>query len=707
MSFILIKHLKTEDNMSNNQLDFNRLGKENSQYLKQHKLNPVNWWAWGPEAILKAKSENKPIFISVGYSSCHWCHVMSHESFDDTEVAKVLNENFISIKVDKEEFPDIDNYYQKAAQLFVKTGGWPLSAFLLPDLRPFFAGTYFPKKSSDKQIGFLDLITELSRAYREDYEQVLKNAEQVTHSIQNWNNNKEKIQFEGHFPNANAIMDAVKNFQDTTNGGFGTPPKFPNFSFLEWAIEQMLEGMISKENGEFIIKTSERILMGGINDHARGGIHRYSADEKWLVPHFEKMLYDQAGFIKFLTKLSLIYPVPLVYDSLINTISYLDDEMLLINEDSKVNSYFFAAQDADSEGVEGLYFTFTYSEFEDMLNKHDNDDELLEKNKEKILKWFQVTDIGNFENNLNLISLNPEFKSDYLVQESWDIIRIVRKAILNERKDRIPPQTDSKGIASWNFLVISALVDVLQYCQIGVIKKMASNLINKSIDGIFQTFITQETNGMKLRHTTTNETSLPYLEDFVFFAEAQLRLYEISGNENFKNNFKETLNFIQKEFISNDIMLTRANFANNFELYPNQDYSFFDNSFKSAVSTFINISRRACVLFADKDFLLPLTDLVENVTHTTLKINPINSGEALRGLIYPDEAYRVIKVPKTWVQDERFINILPYFLSRFVIDYTSELNVWQICNINSCELKGEGIEEFVQVLTPQSGQDNT
>jgi uncharacterized protein YyaL (SSP411 family) len=381
--------------------------------------------------------------------------------------------------------------------------------------------------------------------------------------------------------------------------------------------------------------------------------------------------------------------------------------MLLINEDSKVNSYFFAAQDADSEGVEGLYFTFTYSEFEDMLNKHDNDDELLEKNKEKILKWFQVTDIGNFENNLNLISLNPEFKSDYLVQENWDIIRIVRKAILNERKDRIPPQTDSKGIASWNFLVISALVDVLQYCQIGVIKKMASNLINKSIDGIFQTFITQETNGMKLRHTTTNETSLPYLEDFVFFAEAQLRLYEISGNENFKNNFKETLNFIQKEFISNDIMLTRANFANNFELYPNQDYSFFDNSFKSAVSTFINISRRACVLFADKDFLLPLTDLVENVTHTTLKINPINSGEALRGLIYPDEAYRVIKVPKTWVQDERFINILPYFLSRFVIDYTSELNVWQICNINSCELKGEGIEEFVQVLTPQSGQDNT
>lgn len=270
------------------------------------------------------------------------------------------------------------------------------------------------------------------------------------------------------------------------------------------------------------------------------------------------MLYDQAGYLKFLTKLSLVYPVPLVYDSLINTINYLEDEMLFDNEDGNVNRYFFSAQDADSEGVEGLYFTFTYSEFEDMLNKYENESEILEKNKDKILKWFQVTDIGNFENNLNLISLNPEFKSDYLIQENWDIIRIVRKAILTERKERIPPQTDSKGIASWNFLIISALVDVLQYCQIGIIKKMASDLLNRSIDGIFQTFITQEENGMKLRHSTTVETSLPYLEDFVFFAEAQLRLYEISGNDNFKNNFKETIHFIQREFISKDIMLTRA-----------------------------------------------------------------------------------------------------------------------------------------------------
>lgn len=691
--------------MNENRLDFNHLGNEKSQYLKQHKLNPINWWSWGPEAILKSKTENKPIFVSIGYSSCHWCHVMSHECFEDTEVAIFLNENFISIKVDKEEFPDIDNYYQKAAQLFVKTGGWPLSVFLLPDLRPFFAGTYYPKNSTDKQIGFLDLIKELSRAYREENAQVLQNAEQVTNSIKNWNSNKEKIQFEGHFPAANSIMDAVKNFRDVENGGFGTAPKFANFTFLEWAIEQMLEGMISKENGEFIIKTAERILMGGINDHARGGMHRYSTDEKWGVPHFEKMLYDQAGYLKFLAKLSLIYPVPIVYDSLINTISYLEDEMLFDDEESSTNRFFFSAQDADSEGIEGLYFTFSYAEFEDMLNKHDTEDEILEKNKDNILKWFQITDVGNFDNNLNLISLNPSYKEDYLKKENWDIIRLVRKAVINERKERIPPHTDSKGVASWNFLVITALVDVLQYCQVGVIKKMASNLLNKSIDGIFQTFISQDGDGMKLRHTTTSSSSLPYLEDFVFFAEAQLRLYEISGNENFKNNFKETISFIQKEFLSDDIMLTRAKFSHDFELYPNQDYSFFDNSFKSAVSTFIMLVRRATILFNDNEFIFPLNNLIENVTHTVLKINPINSGEALRALTYPDEAYRVLKIPKTWVQDERFVDILPYFLSRFIIDYTDELNLWQICNINSCELNGNGIEEFVQMLTPQQIQE--
>ena len=273
------------------------------------------------------------------------------------------------------------------------------------------------------------------------------------------------------------------------------------------------------------------------------------------VPHFEKMLYDQAGFLKMLAKLGLVYPSPLVFDTMINTIDYLEKEMLADNdEDNKTNSqYFFSAQDADSEGVEGLYFTFSYAEFEDLLNKNDDEKETLAKNFEKIKKWFQITDIGNFDHNLNVISLDPKYKEEIYQQENWDIIRAVRRAVVNERKDRIPPTTDNKGVASWNFMMISALVDVVQYCQIDVIKRMASNLLNKVIEGVFKTFLVQDPTGMKMKHTTTMEYSHPYLEDFVTFAESQLRLYEISGNSIFKQNFHDAMIFISKEFLDNRI----------------------------------------------------------------------------------------------------------------------------------------------------------
>ena len=690
--------------MTNSNLSFNRLKEEKSLYLKQHQNNPIHWWTYGPEALNAAKTENKPIFLSIGYSSCHWCHVMAHDSFMNESIAEFINEHFICIKVDREEYPDLDNYYQNAAQMFNSNGGWPLSAFLLPDMRPFFVGTYYPSKSKDGGPNFFDLIKELRRAFDLEKDQVLKNAVQVTEAIKNGNPNKEKVQFQGHFPAPNGILEAIKEFADSDWGGYGKAPKFPHFAFYEWALEQMLEGMVSQEQGSFIISSMEKMLMGGMNDQARGGIHRYSTDEKWLVPHFEKMLYDQAGFIKMLSKLSLVYPSPIVFDTLINTLDYLESEMLAgDNEENtlKIDPYFFSAQDADSEGVEGLYFTFSYAEFEDLLNKHDDEKETLSKNMDQIKKWFQITDIGNFDHKLNVISLNPIYKDEIYLQENWDIIRAVRRAVVNERKDRIPPSTDNKGIASWNFMMITALTDVVQYTQLDVVKNMATQLLNKVIEGIFKTFLIQDPNGMKMRHTTTMPLSHPFLEDFVSFAESQLRLYEISANPVFKQNFKDSLTFIKNEFLNGDQMLTRAKFANDFELYPNQNYSFFDSSFKSPVSTFIALSRRAAVLFGDREYIDQIRDLNENVTQTVLKINPVSSGEALRALTYPTEAYRVMKIPRSWVQENQFIKMIPYFLSRFVIDYHEEKTEWQICTLNACELKGHGLDEFVKTLTPE------
>ncbi len=653
-------------------LNFNRLKNSSSLYLRQHQNNPIHWWNYGPEALEYAQKNNKPIFLSIGYSSCHWCHVMAHESFSDTNVAQFLNDHFVAIKVDREEFPDIDNYYQKASQLFGSQGGWPLSAFLLPDTRPFFVGTYYPLTSKNDTPNFPDLIRELKRAYDEENAQVLSNAEQVTSTIKNGVPPSAEVKFEGHFPAPNGILEAVKDFRDLKWGGYGAAPKFPNFAYFEWALEQMLEGMVSKEQGEFIIGTLEKMLMGGIHDHARGGVHRYSTDEKWLIPHFEKMLYDQAGFLRVMTKLSLVYPSPLVFDSIINTLDYLDQEML--SDDVEGKRHFFSSQDADSEGVEGLYFTFTINEFEDLLNQNDDDTEVLAKNMDNIKRWFQITKEGNFEHQLNIVSLNPDLKEEFYQQENWDIIRKVRRAILNERKDRMPPVTDNKGVASWNFMLLSALVDVVQYSQVDVIKRMASQLINSTLEGVFKTFLTADPDGLKMRHATTVEFSHPYLEDFVTFAECQLRLYEISANQIFKQNFHDVVTFVGREFLNEGKMLTRAKLAEHFELYPNQDYNFFDASFRSPVATYVSLVRRGAVLFSERDMLDLIVPLKENLTQTILQVNPVSAGESLRALTYPTEAMRVLKIPASWALRDDFLKFIPYFLPRFVLDYRASEN---------------------------------
>jgi len=686
----------------NDSTGYNRLKNENSLYLKQHADNPIHWYPWGPEAILKAKEQNKPIFLSIGYSSCHWCHVMAHETFNNDLAAEVINQNYIAIKVDREEHPDIDSYYQQAAQMFGKNGGWPLSVFLLPDLRPFFVGTYFPLNSAENVgPGFIDISRELARAFKEDQNQVLENAEKVFSHIISSPNISERVKFEGHFPSPIAIMQATKELRDEKNGGFGAAPKFPQFSFYEWALEQMLEGMIPKEHGEFIIKSLENMIFGGIYDHARGGIHRYSTDDQWLVPHFEKMLYDQAGFLKVLTKLSLIYPAPAVYDSIIQTLEYLESEM------QSEAGYFFSAQDADSEGMEGIYFTFTEAEFEDALNKADQEDEKLSINMDKIKKWMNIKTNGNFEHGLNIITLNPDLKDEIYQQENWDLIRKARKALLAERSNRLPPATDNKGIASWNFMMISALADVIQYNQIEFIKRKASALLNTILEKNYSAFLVNSDQGMRLRHVTTLPSSHPYLEDFVTFAESHLRMYEISANPIFKQNFKDTMDFITKEFLDNDKLLTRAKFANDYELYPNVEYTLFDNSFKSMVASYILLMKRAHILFADQDYLDDIKNLEDKLAQVTLKFNPLGAGEALRALTYPIEAYRVIKAPKSWIQDEKFLKFMPFFLHRFVIDYTDESSEWQICNFRACELKGLGIDEFISALTPvNEGEQN-
>tara|TARA_R110002072_G_scaffold276051_2_gene437688 strand:- start:26899 stop:28998 length:2100 start_codon:yes stop_codon:yes gene_type:complete len=681
---------------------FNRLKDEKSSYLLQHKDNPIHWYSWGPEAIQRAKDEDKPIFLSVGYSSCHWCHVMNQENFQDQETADYLNENFVSIKVDREEYPDIDSYYQQACQLFIQSGGWPLNAFLLDDLKPFFVGTFYPKnKTSNEGATFLELLHELKRAFTEEKEKVEENAKNVTETIKSGMINNDKVEYPDHFPAPMAILDAISQFADKENGGFGSAPKFPHFPFYEWAIEQLLEGMINKESGKHIVDSLERMMMGGIVDQVRGGIHRYSTDDKYLIPHFEKMLYDQAGFLSVLSKFSLLYPSPLVFDTLLKTLEYLETEML------GENKHFFSAQDADSEGMEGLYFTFTYEEFEDILNQVDENDSWSEEQRNQVKSWFQVSKEGNFQNKLNVISLNFDKKEEFYNQDAWDIVRGIFKESLIQRKMRIPPATDSKGVASWNFQTISGLVDVIQYCQVDPIKQRATALFNVAIEGIYNNFlIAKDNEKMTIRHCNTKEQSLPYLEDYVSFANAQLRIYEITGNDTFKENLRETLDFIKNEFISEDKVLTRAISANDHELYPNQALSYFDSSFRSQSSQLISVLRRSRLLLDDPDLLDGLETIVEELKNMTLK-NPISAGEGLRASTYPDHAYRIVKVPKSWLDQAQFVGFIAYFLPRFSLSYhNDDSDRWEICNSRECELTGEGIGNFIDTLRPKNPKTN-
>ncbi len=671
----------------------NKLSLESSLYLKQHAENPVHWWPYNDQALGTARELNKLIFVSIGYSSCHWCHVMAHESFEDETTAKYLNEHFVSIKVDREEFPDVDNYFQQACSIMTGRGGWPLTVFLTPDGKPFFAGTYFPKVGRQGLPSFMEILKHISDLYKNSPDQIRESAENLVKEINSPNKLEKKIQFQGHFPPPSAIMNALKNFADAKNGGYGEPPKFPHFPFYEWAAEQILEGMIPQELGKHIAESVERMLMGGMYDHVKGGIHRYSTDAKFMVPHFEKMLYDQAGLLKVLAKVSQFYPAPIIYDGILQTIDYLRTEMV---DDS---GYFFSAQDADSEGMEGLYFTFSKEEFVESFK------EAPEAQRAKLdyyLNVFQITDKGNFDHGLNVISLNPELKNEYYLQDGWQEVREIRRRLLELRKYRMPPATDRKGLASWNFMLISALIDVVQYCQIDVIQNEAFSLVQPTIEGCLKTFLVERDGRHLIRHSTTLDKQPIYLEDYVNFAESQLRLYEITGNQIFKTNAIESVDFTLKQFMENGELYQTALATGPFE---RQRAPLYDQSYRSPVMTLSILLSRLSVFRPDFKPEVIFGERFQDMVQFTLT-SPLGHGEGLKAFTYPQDIYRKIEVPMEWNEMAEFQEMRTHFFSRFVMDYHDRKDdSYQICTREACEATGKGFEQFKTIFKVREEKD--
>ena len=670
----------------------NKLHLEKSLYLKQHAENPIHWLGYGDEALNKARAENKLIFLSIGYSSCHWCHVMAHESFEDETTAKFLNEKFVSIKVDREEYPDLDHYYQTICSMMTGRGGWPLTVFLTPEGLPFFTGTYFPKVARQGMPAFTEVLNHISDLYAKDPAAVKTSAENLIADLKKPIQVEKKVDFKGHFPPPSAIMNALKNYADVQNGGYGKAPKFPHFSFYEWATEQILEGMIPQEQGKHVVETIEHMLMGGLYDHVKGGIHRYSVDDKFIVPHFEKMLYDQAGLLKLLPKLSQFYPSPLVFDGILQTLDYLRTEMVADE------GYFFSAQDADSEGTEGLYFTFSKEEFEQSFESAP------EEQKKKIpyyLEIFNITDKGNFDHGLNVISLNAGMKQEFYTQDGWQEIREIRRRLLEQRKMRMPPATDRKGISGWNFMMISALVDVVQYCPIEIMRNEALAMIQQSIEGCMKEFLAADETGRHvLKHTNTLGKQALYLEDYAFFAEANLRLYEMTGNEIFKTNAIDTIEFSLAHMLKDQTLFATA-LERGTTGIENLASPIFDQSYRSPAMTMVNLLSRISVfkpeLAPEAIFGEKYQDMIQHALS-----NPLGHGEALRAFTYPQQIYRKIEVPLKWLELPDFLEMRSHFFSRFVMDYhTRDEDSYQICTREACEVQGKGLAEFQNIFKPK------
>jgi uncharacterized protein YyaL (SSP411 family) len=425
----------------------NRLGQEPSPYLRQHAHNPVDWFPWGEEALARAKAEDKPILLSVGYSACHWCHVMAHESFESPETARLMNEGFINIKVDREERPDLDQIYQGVVQLMGQGGGWPLTVFLTPDLKPFYGGTYFPPNDKYGRPGFPRLLASLRDAWVNKQDEIQKQArlfEEGLGELASYGLDAAPGALSAD--DVVAIARSMAQQVDPVHGGFGGAPKFPNPMNLALMLRGWRRGGGAPlKDGVF--RTLERMALGGIYDQLGGGFHRYSVDERWLVPHFEKMLYDNAQLLHLYAQAQQVEPRPLWRKVVEETVEYVRREM------TDAGGAFYAAQDADSEGEEGKFFVWRPEQLQAALP---------ESQSELVLRHFRVTPAGNFEHGTTVLEVvlpSAELANQcgLSLEHVERELAAARQTLFDAREQRVKPGRDDKILSGWNGLMIRGL----------------------------------------------------------------------------------------------------------------------------------------------------------------------------------------------------------------------------------------------------------
>jgi uncharacterized protein YyaL (SSP411 family) len=508
----------------------NRLINETSPYLLQHAHNPVDWYPWSEEALQKAQQEDRPILLSVGYSACHWCHVMERESFENEDIAALMNQQFVSIKVDREERPDLDNIYMQAVQAITQQGGWPMTVFLTPDGRPFYGGTYFPPR--DRQYGqqtmpgFPRVLQTIADLYKHQREEIEEQANELADYLKKRSGtpprSRDGISPTGVMPLemlSTASRELASEF-DPALGGFGNAPKFPNTMSLEFLLrvyQHRLRGEIgtkaTRPELEIVEVSLQRMANGGIYDQLGGGFHRYSVDAEWLVPHFEKMLYDNALLSRLYLHTYLVTNNPLYERIVEETLDYVVREML------SPGGGFYSTQDADSEGEEGKFFTWTPAEIEAALPAED---------AALFMQYYDVTQTGNFEGK-NILHVEQDAqtvadKAHISLETLQASLKRSREMLFKMREKRVKPGRDEKILTSWNGLMLRSFAEAARYLDRPDYLQVATNNAGFLLRELYR-------DGRLLRTYKDGRARLNgYLEDYACLADGLLALYEASFN---------------------------------------------------------------------------------------------------------------------------------------------------------------------------------
>jgi len=621
----------------------NHLKNSDSPYLLQHADNPVDWYPWEEEAFEKAKKENKLIFLSIGYSTCHWCHVMERESFENKEIADILNKYYVSIKVDREEMPDVDKYYQKVYQLMNKrSGGWPLTIIMTPDVKPFYAATYIPPHFSQFGPGLKEILLSIANDWKNNskkIKEIAENFEEYFKANENRLLPKEKID--------ENIIEKIKtaaiNDIDMVNGGFKGAPKFPMESSLDLLIDIFVIDK-DEEIKKRIDLTLEKMAKGGIFDQIEGGFYRYSTDSKWEVPHFEKMLYNNAN-------LPIIYLrwYKVTKNSLFKEVAFRSlDEFIKRYRD--YNNLFFSASNAESEGVEGKYFVYDYDEVSKEFSKF--------KNKDELLKYFGIEKYGNFNGRNNPV-INGERPKNY--KEALNILQDIRKK-------REFPFIDTKKITAWNAMMISALFKASEF------EEKYKNEAIKTLDSLLDVMYKD-----KLYHSynkNENAKKEALLEDYAYLIRALIDGYEHTFNEKYLD-FAKRLTKEVKEFKGEIWYMNRSHTIK-------ADFS--DSAYASSISVLASDFLDLALLEFDLELKHKAENIIENGSYF-INNYPIYYPSITKAYLKSQKAF-VIKTKNPKFEIE---NIYPYVLFKEGEDF-------EVCTYDRCIKCSSDFSEIVQEI---------